>query len=225
MRAAYGFYDDEESRRLIIPLQTGENKIPELYVDEMMIEQSINNLVANAFKYSHPISNVLLNSGEITDKNGALFLFISITSYGTHIPDGEKNKIFEMGYRYLSIRKKKSAKKGAGLGLHVTRRLVRRHGGDVFLAESTRISDFNVPLLYMNHIDTELKTSIPRTLSLRYARAFSEHRSNGEVKEVVNMQYSRSSEMYLTFPDVGFFRANINEPTYKNTFTLTLPIN
>lgn len=94
---------------------------PDIHInaDRMLIKLAINNLLDNAVKYSSkeaPVKvRLFLNIDETT---------IEIIDEGEGIRDNEINKIFQKYYRGTG-----SQAKGTGLGLYVTRQIIRQSKG------------------------------------------------------------------------------------------------
>ena len=57
-----------------------------------------------------------------------------VRNEGSPIPPQERDRIFERFYRGMDVRKLVS---GAGLGLHVARKITVAHGGNLVLDQST----------------------------------------------------------------------------------------
>ena len=87
-----------------------------------MIAVAIHNLVTNALKYSPPDTPVIVRLSETT--NG---LELRVEDQGPGISEQEKTKIFERYYR--APNETKAA--GSGLGLHICREIIVRHGGRI----------------------------------------------------------------------------------------------
>ena len=223
MRNAYRYLEDAETRRLIFPSRTRGGVLPEIFADEMKLEQAINNLTNNAFKYSYPYSNVRLEKGQRHDEKLRNFICISVISYGPEIPEDERKKIFEMGYRIAGKDGTTNGKTGSGLGLFIARKFARLHDGDVVMEDSKWISDFNIPLLRIL-LESDLKV-LPEELSriADYKNLFDGYQKSGLYNEVVNTQYKFGEKM-VELPSIGYYIGNLYKPTYRSTFTILLPL-
>ena len=98
-------------------------------VDRPRLEQVIENLLENAYKYG------------ADDKPPALRIWqegaearIAVVDHGAGIADGERERIFERFYR--APRARGITDTGMGLGLYICRRIVEEHGGRIW-AERT----------------------------------------------------------------------------------------
>ncbi|MGI8420566.1 MAG: ATP-binding protein [Candidatus Levyibacteriota bacterium] len=90
--------------------------------DKERIRQVIVNLLINAIKYS-PTADVIIvkldeNPQEVT---------ISVQDFGIGIPKSQQDHIFERFFRVKA--KEKYNIKGLGLGLYITREIIKAHGG------------------------------------------------------------------------------------------------
>jgi PAS domain S-box-containing protein len=121
-------------RRVIAELQeSGENQdlrihapgaMPTVQADPGRLEQVIVNLVSNAMKYGTPGTPVSI---DIAHKAGTVE--VSVTNEGPGIPEEEVSRLFSRFYRAHAARA--SGVAGLGLGLYITRELVRAHGGRI----------------------------------------------------------------------------------------------
>ncbi len=104
--------------------------------DRGRIEQVLTNLLSNALKYSPSGGEVLVEVGR--RGNDAL---VSVRDQGIGIPAEQQARIFEPFGRASNARVKKI--EGAGLGLHISKEIVERHGGRIwFTSEEGRGSTF-----------------------------------------------------------------------------------
>lgn len=96
--------------------------IPWVYGDENRIQQILYNLIGNAMKFTA--------SGEIkiSAVESENYLEITISDTGIGISEHQLNNIFEPYEQVEGINKKYG---GTGLGLHIAKKLIRLHGGDI----------------------------------------------------------------------------------------------
>jgi two-component system sensor histidine kinase KdpD len=96
--------------------------IPMIYVDAVMIEQVLINLLENVLRYTPEGSPV-----EFSADVSSLAVEISIADRGPGIPKGCENKLFEKFYRV----QREAAQSGVGLGLTICRAIIEAHGGSI----------------------------------------------------------------------------------------------
>jgi two-component system sensor histidine kinase KdpD len=102
--------------------------LPPIYVDGVLIQQVIVNLLDNAIKFSTPGSPIRIAAMLVTDH-----LELRISNTGEGVPPEELDRIFERFYRGQPERS--SSTPGSGLGLAICKGFVEAHGGQI-LAES-----------------------------------------------------------------------------------------
>ena len=95
--------------------------LPPLYIDPILIEQVLLNLVDNAVKYSGNGDPI-----EIDVAGDAAWVTVSVIDHGTGVDLAEMPRIFERFYRGGG-----SAPGGLGLGLTIARGIVEAHGGRI----------------------------------------------------------------------------------------------
>jgi len=115
---------------------------PKMYADKDMMEQVAYNLTNNAFKYSRPGTQVCLDCKLSEDGQ---WYELSVTNYGTTMPDDEFKRICEYGFRGSNH----DGNEGSGLGLWHCREIAKNHGGDL-IPDMKAISKYDVSafLLY-----------------------------------------------------------------------------
>lgn len=101
-------------------------KLPTLQADPRRLEQTLSNILINALRYSP-------NGGEIrisaAPENGGGRLAVRVSDRGIGVPDSEKERVFERGYRGMQARA--LVAQGLGLGLYICKLLTEAHGGKV----------------------------------------------------------------------------------------------
>lgn len=110
------------SHKLILE---GETKT-QVFWDKDRISQALSNLVANAVKYSPRADKIIIR---LESKKGNILL--SVQDFGIGIPKQYKHKVFERFFR--GIGEKKETFSGLGLGLYITREIVSRHDGKIWV--------------------------------------------------------------------------------------------
>lgn len=112
--------------------------LPKVRGDRALLEIALQNLMQNALKYSppeRPVHVVLRQTGDIVQ--------VDVIDRGPGVAMADKARIFEKYFRAETA----SAVAGTGLGLHLSREIAMRHGGDVILHETgTSGSTFRLAL-------------------------------------------------------------------------------
>ncbi len=130
----------QQSIDRILPVAEGANVTIDLestekerYIkaDIAHIQQILFNLLGNAVKFSPPGSRVILSSVFVPGENA---MRVRVTDQGPGIPDEEKELVFDRYYRGKST---ENLTDGAGLGLNISRHIIRAHGGDLWLEKSS----------------------------------------------------------------------------------------
>jgi signal transduction histidine kinase len=89
--------------------------------DLLLLQLAVNNLLDNALKYSRKDSIVLLRLLQINKE-----VQVQVIDEGPGISSEDKEKIFEKYYRGS-----KEKTKGTGLGLYITKKILKAHQGDI----------------------------------------------------------------------------------------------
>ncbi|MFT3681879.1 MAG: ATP-binding protein [Ferruginibacter sp.] len=92
--------------------------------DKLMLQLAANNLIDNAVKYSPKDAGITIS---LEKSNREVKL--SVADEGKGINDSEKRKIFEKYYRTGNQATKEA--KGTGLGLYLTKKIVRQHNASI----------------------------------------------------------------------------------------------
>lgn len=95
--------------------------------DKVLLQLAINNLLDNAIKYSGKGDVVLIR---VFHKNKKIFL--RVEDEGRGVKEEEKVKIFEKYYRGAMMQTK-----GTGLGLYLTKEIVKQHHGTIAILDNT----------------------------------------------------------------------------------------
>ena len=103
--------------------------IPELDFDSIKIEQVLNNILSNAFKYSRRNTTVMVNMFMSGD-----FLTVEVRDQGVGIPKDKIDLIFQP---FTRISKQGTeGERSTGLGLAIVRRIVLGHRGRIWVESS-----------------------------------------------------------------------------------------
>lgn len=115
-------YSPQASQHRLVLDFTPADNFPTVRGDPQRLEQALDNLVSNAIKYS-PRGGVVEIKGAAT----AVEVIIAVHDEGVGIPLEEQERIFNRFHRLQSPDTR--AVSGTGLGLYLTRAIVRAHGG------------------------------------------------------------------------------------------------
>jgi len=108
-----------KSRQVNVVMPDGQALI---YVDAVLLQQVIVNLLDNADKYSPPGLPI-----DISVETAPFGLSIAVEDSGLGIPEHLQEKIFDKFFRIYA----ESAQSGVGLGLSICRAIVEAHGGKI----------------------------------------------------------------------------------------------
>lgn len=110
--------------------------------DDRRLGQVIRNLVSNAAKYSPGDAEIQVSLGMSSDRRNAI---VQVRDAGPGIPPAERVRLFEKFARLSTA----GATRGSGLGLFISRGIVRDHGGEMWAdwpAGGGSVFSFSVPL-------------------------------------------------------------------------------
>lgn len=110
-------HEDAADRELRVSVRTD---LPEVLADADKLEQVLVNLIENALRYA-PEGPV-----EVVLSHRDAHLEVLVTDAGPGIPEDQRRLVFQKFGRGREVRRA-----GTGLGLYITRGLVRAHGGTV----------------------------------------------------------------------------------------------
>jgi two-component system, OmpR family, sensor histidine kinase CpxA len=102
--------------------------------DYGLLRSAIENVVRNAVKHTDPNTSVDIH---LEGPNGAdsATARITVRDYGNGVPDEELSNIFEPFYRVIDTDRDND--EGVGLGLSITDRVIRLHGGTIHASNAT----------------------------------------------------------------------------------------
>lgn len=98
------------------------NRRVRIIQDDNLFRQAVGNLIDNAIKYSARGTTIMID-GFIEGEWGV----IQVINEGIQLPEGEEEKIFEYEYRTYEARMANAP--GTGIGLSVTRDIIKQHKG------------------------------------------------------------------------------------------------
>ena len=103
--------------------------------DHLELRRVITNLIGNAIKFTDSGSvtatigtlSQLPAEVDLPDSQGTAWVWVSVTDTGIGVPEAEQQAVFEW------FRQGNQARSGHGLGLHLSQRIARLHGGTITL--------------------------------------------------------------------------------------------
>lgn len=98
------------------------DSLPLVWIDAVLLEQVLVNLIENAIKYTPPGSPIDI-SAELLPTT----IRLTVSDYGPGIPKGMEEKLFDKFYRHET----ETQTSGVGLGLALCRVIVEAHGGTI----------------------------------------------------------------------------------------------
>jgi PAS domain S-box-containing protein len=101
-----------------------------VYADRFRIYQVLTNLLTNAIKYSPGGGDI-----KVTLKKEKNKVLISVKDFGIGVPKDQQKKIFDRLYQVTDPKEKTFP--GLGMGLYISREIVKRHRGSIWV-ESER---------------------------------------------------------------------------------------
>jgi two-component system heavy metal sensor histidine kinase CusS len=112
-------------------LAVEQNLAPDVQVnaDPDLLEQALQNLASNAIKYNQEGGRIRFELAKETGR-----VLVRVANTGPGIPPADRDRIFERFYRADPSRSQRVD--GVGLGLSLSREIIRVHGGDLTLEGS-----------------------------------------------------------------------------------------
>ena len=99
-----------------------------VYADPERIHQVLTNLLSNALKYSPEAEPVVVRARATTDE-----CIISVEDHGSGVPPEAIDHIFDRFFRVPGMQVQSGSGVGLGLGLSISREIVERHGGRIWV--------------------------------------------------------------------------------------------
>ncbi|ROR90990.1 phospho-acceptor domain-containing protein [Nocardioides aurantiacus] len=109
----------------------------QVHGDAALLRQLLDNLLANAMKYTVPGSTPQVS---VTAAGDHQQVTVSIQDNGIGISAEEQDRVFDDFFRASTVR---STYRGTGLGLAICKRVVSRHGGEIWVDHSVTAPEPN----------------------------------------------------------------------------------
>jgi len=143
--------------------------VPDSFADPNGITMAFFNLLDNSVKYSGDLKQI-----DIRVRRNGESLDISIRDKGIGIPLSEQEKIFDQFYRGSDVSVRRI--RGSGIGLAITRRVARMHGGDVLVeSEPGKGSTFILRVPIIKDLKFEVRDSKLTNLDSQISSSESEN--------------------------------------------------
>ncbi len=113
-----------------------------VFADEKMLDSILQNIISNAIKYSHKGDQVSINVTKETKE-----IIIEVKDNGIGMSNEVKAKLFTPQMEILS--KVRKEKKGAGIGLLMTKKFIEKNGGRIWIKSEIGIGTtffFTLPI-------------------------------------------------------------------------------
>ncbi len=127
-RSARLYHGAASAKDITIEVENPDGELPEVFADPIRLDEVLNNLVSNAVKHSPMGGRVTIRNV----KQGAEFVRVSVIDQGTGVPEDSQARIFERFFRAPG-----QSNDGVGLGLFISREIMRAHEGRIGLLERT----------------------------------------------------------------------------------------
>ncbi len=125
-RAAQLYQSAATAKEIDITIEDHDANAPEILADPVRLDEVVNNLVSNAIKHSPVAGKIILR----LSKPDAEHLRVSVIDQGPGVPEASQSRIFERFYRAPG-----QNADGVGLGLFISREIIRAHEGRIGLRE------------------------------------------------------------------------------------------
>jgi PAS domain S-box-containing protein len=151
------------SKPIDFELFIDENIPAQMSGDELRIKQILNNLLSNAFKYTTEGSVKLSITAEETKSGNEVILVISVSDTGPGMTREQINMLFDEYARFNQGAN--IAAEGTGLGMSITRNLIRLMNGNIFVeSEPGKGTTFTVRLPQGREDDEKLGVEMAENL-------------------------------------------------------------
>ncbi|MCH5685073.1 HAMP domain-containing histidine kinase [Niabella sp. W65] len=111
-----------------------------VFADEQQLVQVLNNLLANAIKYSPDSNEIFVYISTVSD-----YVKLSVRDTGVGINQEDQQRIFQRFFRGAEFQKKFA---GMGIGLYICEQIIKNHNGTIWV-ESERNQGLHLILPYL----------------------------------------------------------------------------
>lgn len=132
--------EDSQAQAAALTIQQDVPADVHVKADAELLEQALQNLANNAIKYNRDGGSIRFTLRQETNR-----VFVDISNTGPQIPAADCERIFERFHRVDPARY--SGVEGVGLGLSLSREILRAHHGDLVLTRSDeQLTTFTITL-------------------------------------------------------------------------------
>lgn len=132
---AANYYPMLEKAEVRTELRLPDAEIPWVF-DPVEMKRVFTNLLANVVKHNPPQTGCIILLEEAADKdNGKKEIRIIIADDGPKIPEDLQRNLFDP---FVAGDDSRSTKKGSGLGLSISRKIIERHNGRLYYIDDWR---------------------------------------------------------------------------------------
>ncbi len=177
---------DEQIHEKQIQFSINAAKVTHVYLDPNQFDKVIQNILANAIKFTPPKGEINVDINEYPHDNPQ-FVSIEIKDSGIGISEDEYEKIFDRFYQ--SATEKVNSPEGTGIGLHLSRSIVDMHHGTI---QARSLSDqqgtsflINLPLGKAHLEDSEIDQSDSHIVVKTDAQPFDKISQITEIPEML----------------------------------------
>jgi len=144
-----------EKKKITFRFESRSEQLP-VWFDPEQMEEVISNLLSNAFKYTAEQGVIKVSAGEASDakvrelvfsrvKHPDQYIYFMVEDTGIGIPQDKLDKVFERFYQINDAKNETGT--GMGIGLHISKKIILLHRGQIFVdSEPGRGSRFVVLL-------------------------------------------------------------------------------
>ena len=189
-----------------------------VYTDPRYAELVVYNLFTNAVKYAYDNSTIYIHFARTSPYDRYI---LSVTNFAFHIPESERDIIFEMGYRAKDAIE--FYPDGSGIGLWIVQETMKHLGGKVELCKPMHVSRYNVPMLhaYMNNPSAyDIANEILFDAKKEYDRLLSEYITNDFGEKQNKIEWITSTYNWRT-PTKSQLESELKKETYMIKFEVT----
>lgn len=141
-----------EDREQTLVIDVAED-LPEIYADENRLIQVLTNLVSNAHKYTPAQGTITISAGVVAKNTGKAsaptseMMQIMVRDTGIGMSETDLMRLFTPYFRSENPLAREQP--GTGLGLTITRGIIERHGGEIWVESEINVGTafyFTVPV-------------------------------------------------------------------------------